>query len=114
MDAGHRAARPSWPGCAGVWFSEGTPFVFSVVGGPPRGPAPRTCRRQRPSSVFERIGDDVYRTVQGRERGELLRVTRDDAGVPVKLNWATYLCTREPLAFGEDPLTPEPSLVRPL
>jgi hypothetical protein len=55
------------------------------------------------SSVFEQIGDDLYRTVKGRERGELLRVTRDARGVPVKLNWATYLVTREPLAFGEQP-----------
>jgi len=87
-------------GLRGVWFSEGTPFVFSVVGGTLEARHP-DLPKDRPSSVFERLGDDLYRTTQGRERGELLRVTRDDAGVPVKLNWATYLCTREPLAFGE-------------
>ena len=75
--------------------------MFSVVGGRLEARHP-DLPKERPSSVFERIGDDVYRTTQGRERGELLRVTRDDAGVPVKLNWATYLCTREPLAFGEE------------
>jgi hypothetical protein len=53
--------------------------------------------------VFEQIGEDRYRTVSGRERGELLLVTRDERGVPVKLNWATYRATREPLAFGESP-----------
>ena len=31
----------------------------------------------------------------------LLRVTRDPDGRPVKMNWATYLVTREPYAFGE-------------
>lgn len=84
----------------GIWFSEGTPFVFSVVGGRLEARHPDLPRHQ-PSSVFEPIGDDVFRTVQGRERGELLRVTRDADGAPVKLNWATYPVTREPLAFGE-------------
>jgi hypothetical protein len=51
--------------------------------------------------VFERLDDDVYRTKGGREPGEILRITRDERGVPVKLNWATYLFTREPYAFGE-------------
>jgi hypothetical protein len=55
-----------------------------------------------PPSVFEKVGDDVYRTVSGRERGELLQVTRADDGTVRKLNWATYLFTREPLAFGEN------------
>ena len=54
-----------------------------------------------PSSVFERVGGDRYRTVAGRERGELLEVTRDADGRPVKMSWATYLVTREPLPFGE-------------
>jgi hypothetical protein len=56
--------------------------------------------------VFERVGDDRYRTVKGRERGELLRVVRDDRGTPVKLMWAGYRGTREPLAFGEPPSSP--------
>lgn len=89
-------------GLRGVWFSEGTPFVFSVVGGRLEARHPE-LPRHLPSSVFERIDVDLYRTVKGRERGELLRVTRDERGVPVKLNWATYLVTREPLAFGEQP-----------
>jgi len=86
----------------GVWFTEGSPFVFSVVQGRLEARHPE-LPRHLPSSVFERVGDDVYRTVRGRERGELLRVTRDQDGTPVKLNWATYLVTREPLAFGEHP-----------
>jgi hypothetical protein len=53
--------------------------------------------------VFEPIDDTTFRTVSGRERGELLRVTRDEQGRVVKLSWATYLVTREPLGFGETP-----------
>ena len=87
-------------GLRGTWFSEGTPFVFSVVDGRLEARHP-DLPKDRPSSVFERVADDLYRTTQGRERGELLRVTRDADGVPERLHWATYLCTREPLAFGE-------------
>ena len=53
------------------------------------------------ASRFEKVADDVYRDVSGRERGELLRVTRAADGTVTKLNWATYLFTREPIAFGE-------------
>jgi CubicO group peptidase (beta-lactamase class C family) len=88
-------------GLRGTWFTEGTPFVFSVVQGRLEARHPE-LPRHRPSSVFEQVGDDLYRTVAGRERGELLRVTRDDSGTPVRLHWATYLCTREPLSFGEE------------
>ena len=84
----------------GTWFSEGTPFVFSVKGGQLQAKSPAAAEHLAPA-VFDRVSDDVYRTVSGRETGELLRITRDAAGVPVKLHWATYLCTREPLAFGE-------------
>jgi hypothetical protein len=55
----------------------------------------------KPPSRFERVEDDVYRTVAGRETGELLKVTRGADGRVRKMNWATYLVTREPLAFGE-------------
>ena len=48
-----------------------------------------------------KVSDDVYRDVAGRERGELLRVTRAADGSVTQLNWATYLFTREPIAFGE-------------
>ena len=84
----------------GLWFSEGSPFVFSVKQGRLEARA-QALPEHKPSSVFEKVGDDLYRTVSGREAGELLRVTRDEAGKVVKMNWATYLVTREPLAFGE-------------
>src|ERR1700712_137427 len=85
---------------AGVWFSEGSAFVFrvregrleAVVGG-----ADPTV----PPSVFEQDGADAYRTVSGRERGERLVVRRRDDGSIRLLSWATYRFTREPPGVGE-------------
>jgi CubicO group peptidase (beta-lactamase class C family) len=85
----------------GRWFSEGHPFVFSVARGRLEARIDLPAAAKLPPSVFERVSDDVYRTIAGRERGELLRVTRAADGSVAKLNWATYLFTREPIAFGE-------------
>ncbi|MDN5894680.1 MAG: beta-lactamase family protein [Nocardioides sp.] len=87
-------------GIIGRWYSEGSPFDFSVRQGrlearDPDAPA------WKPPAVFEPIAADVYRTVSGREVGERLVVTRDPSGAVTRLNWATYVVTREPLAFGE-------------
>jgi len=89
-------------GVLGTWFSEGQPFVFSVREGRLEAAAPGAPEYKAPA-VFERISPDIYRTVSGRETGELLRITRDSAGTPTSLHWATYLCTREPLAFSQIP-----------
>lgn len=86
----------------GVWYSEGSPFEFSVRQGRLEARA-QGLPEHKPSSVFERVDEDLYRTTCGREAGELLRITRDDQGRVRKMNWATYLVTREPLAFGERP-----------
>jgi CubicO group peptidase (beta-lactamase class C family) len=85
----------------GRWFSEGHPFVFSVARSRLEARIDLPAAAKLPPSVFERVSDDVYRTISGRERGELLRVTRAADGSVSKLNWATYLFTREPIAFGE-------------
>jgi CubicO group peptidase (beta-lactamase class C family) len=84
----------------GVWWSEGSQFVLSVRQGRLEARAP-TQPEHQPPSRFERVADDLYRTVAGREEGELLRVRRDASGRVETLSWATYLCTREPLGFGE-------------
>ena len=87
-------------GVIGRWYSEGRGFVFSVREGrleARQDSAPAT----RPPSVFVAEGADRYRTESGRERGELLRVTRDAAGAVDRLHWATYVFTRAPLGFGE-------------
>ena len=39
----------------------------------------------------------------GRERGEVLRVVRDEQGVVTRLYWATYPFTRTPEIFGTSP-----------
>jgi hypothetical protein len=84
----------------GTWFSEGNPFVFSVRDGKLQATAPG-APDWKPPAVFEKISEDLYRTTSGREAGELLRITRDTTNTPTTLPWATSLCTREPLAFGE-------------
>jgi hypothetical protein len=86
-------------GILGRWYSEGRPFTFSVRQGHLEASA--HSQPGRAPSGFAAEGPDRYRTVSGRERGELLRVTRDDAGRVTQMHWATYLVTREPLGFGE-------------
>jgi CubicO group peptidase (beta-lactamase class C family) len=88
-------------GILGRWFSEGQPFAFWVEQGELRGRVDKPAAAKLPPSRFVQVSDDVYRDVSGRERGELLRVTRAADGTVTKLNWATYLFTREPIAFGE-------------
>jgi hypothetical protein len=87
-------------GVLGTWFSEGSPFVFSVRNGTLQATA-QGAPDWKPPAVFEKVSTDIYRTISGRETGELLRITRDPEGTPTTLHWATYLCTRSPLAFGE-------------
>jgi CubicO group peptidase (beta-lactamase class C family) len=88
-------------GLLGRWFSEGQPFVFWVEQGELKARIDKPTAAKLTPSRFVKVSDDVYRDVAGRERGEILRVTRDVSGAVTKLNWATYLFTREPIAFGE-------------
>lgn len=83
----------------GQWFSEGHEFVLSVRQGHLEARV-RQAPSTMPPSVFEQVEPDVYRTVSGRERGELLRVRRGAEGEVTAFNWATYIFTREPYAFG--------------
>jgi CubicO group peptidase (beta-lactamase class C family) len=87
-------------GVIGRWFSEGHGFTFSVREGRLEARQDGAPASRKPS-VFVAEGADRYRTESGRERGELLRVSRDDTGRVERLHWATYLFTREPLGFGE-------------
>jgi CubicO group peptidase (beta-lactamase class C family) len=87
----------------GRWFSEGQPFVFWVEQGELRARLDKPAAAELAPSRFVKVSDDVYRDISGRERGELLRITRDADGTVRKLNWATYLFTREPIGFGEHP-----------
>ena len=82
----------------GPWWTEGHEIVLSwrkgrleakLLAGVPG----------RDTSYFEPDGEDRYRSVEGRERGELLRVVRDGAGGIEKLYFATYPMRREPSTF---------------
>lgn len=82
----------------GRWWVEGSEMVFAwrqgrleakLVDGPPG----------RDTSWFAPEGEDRFRSVEGRERGELLRVVRDAEGEIEKLYFATYPLKREPSTF---------------
>ena len=94
-------APPEVAALLGRWWTEGSEFVLRYRRG-------RLEARMVdapdwfPPAVFEPESDDRFRVVSGRERGELLRVHRDDLGEPVKLYWATYPCTRTPEIWGTD------------
>jgi hypothetical protein len=80
-------------GVLGRWWSEGSEFIFRWRDGQLEArlaEAPDWA----PWARFEPVGEDRLRTVFGRERGELLRIVRDDDGTPTKLYWATYPFTR--------------------
>ena len=53
----------------------------------------------RDTSYFEPDGDDRFRCVEGRERGELLQVVRAEDGGVEKLYFATYPLRRRPSTF---------------
>ena len=84
----------------GRWWSEGAETIFSWRRGRLEARLATAPRTSEPS-VFEPEGEDRFRTVSGRERGELLRVVRDADGAVTKLYWATYPFTRTPEVFGE-------------
>ena len=107
IEALPEAAEPWQPGepappgiepLLGRWWVEGHEMVFAwrrgrleakLVDGPPG----------RDTSYFAPEGEDRFRSVEGRERGELLRVVRDADGAVEKLYFATYPLHREPSTF---------------
>ena len=96
-----RPAEPPAPEIAGLlgrWWSEGIEFVFRWSGGQLE--ASVAGRVGLEPTVFEPESPDRFRASSGMERGELLRVERDERGEPVKLYWATYPFTRAPQTFG--------------
>jgi CubicO group peptidase (beta-lactamase class C family) len=83
---------------AGQWFSEGH-RSSSRTAAATSSPSFREPGWISPVGV-RAGGRDLYRVTRGYERGELLRISRDADGVPVKLYFATYPVTREPSTFG--------------
>ncbi len=90
---------PELEGVLGPWWMEGHQVVFSFRQGKLESMFPE-ARLDLGRSVYEPEGEDLYRVAQGYERGELLRIVKDESGVPVKLYLATYPLTREPQTFG--------------
>ena len=89
------AAPPEVAELLGPWWTEGYELQLRwraerleavLLAGPPG----------RNVSGFQQEGEGVYRCVEGRERGELLRVVRGAAGEVEKLYFATYAVRREP------------------
>lgn len=89
---------PELEGVLGIWWGEGVDWWFEWRSGSLE--ARRPGRPVAVRTVFEQESEDVYRTVSGRERGELLRIVRDAEGTPVKLYWATYPFTRTATPLG--------------
>ena len=89
---------PELEGVLGIWWGEGIDWWFEWRKGSLE--ARRPGRKVATRTLFEREGEDVYRTVSGREQGELLEIVRDESGRPVKLYWATYPFTRTAAPLG--------------
>lgn len=87
-------------GLLGRWWGEGFEYVFSWHDGALRARG-ADDPAGRPPAVFAPTpqSPDVFRTVSGREVGELLRLTRDAAGTVVAMHWATYRFTRRQETF---------------
>jgi CubicO group peptidase (beta-lactamase class C family) len=83
----------------GRWWSEGAETIFGWRDGKLEARLAAAPAEREPS-VFEPAGEDRYRVVSGRERGEVLTVVRDGEGAVVRLYWATYPFSREPETFG--------------
>ncbi|MFI5933001.1 serine hydrolase domain-containing protein [Actinoplanes sp. NPDC051494] len=89
------AAPPGYRSVLGPWWGEGFQHVFSWHDGALQARG-ADAPADRPPSIFRPLPEnpDLLRTVSGREVGELLRLTRDDAGTVVRMHWATYRFTR--------------------
>ncbi|MEH1100673.1 serine hydrolase domain-containing protein [Micromonospora sp. CPCC 205561] len=93
-------APPDVRGLLGRWWGEGFEYVFCWHDGALRARG-ADDPAGRPPSVFAPLPErpDVFRTVSGREAGELLRLTRDERGEVVRMHWATYRFTRHQETF---------------
>ena len=93
-------APPELASLLGRWWSEGEETILTYRRGRLEARRADDSPDKEPS-VFVQEGPDVFRVESGRERGEVLRVERDDAGEPVRLYWATYPFFRAPRTFAE-------------
>lgn len=89
--------QPEFDGILGSWWTEGEEIVFEVRDNVlwSRIPGGLPIAETR----FVRVDAARFRAVVGRERGELLEITRGPGGQVVRMHFATYALTRNPTAF---------------
>ena len=89
--------QPDFDGIPGSWWAEGEEIVFevrdNVLWSRIPGGLPIADTR------FARADGGRFRAVAGRERGELLEITRGPGGDVERMHFATYALTRTPKAF---------------
>ena len=91
--------QPDFDGILGSWWTEGEEIVFEVRDNAlwsrmPGGLAIADTR-------FAKVDGERFRAVAGRERGELLEITRGPGGHIERMHFATYALTRTPTAFAD-------------
>ena len=93
--------QPDFEGILGSWWTEGEEIVFEVrdnaLWSRLSGGLPIADTR------FAKVDGDRFRAVAGRERGELLEITRGIGGDVERMHFATYALTRTPTAFANLP-----------
>jgi len=91
--------QPDLDGILGSWWTEGEEIVFevrdNVLWSRIPGGLPIADTR------FAKEDGGRFRAVAGRERGELLEITRGPAGEVARMHFATYALTRTPTAFAD-------------
>ena len=91
--------QPDFDGILGSWWTEGEEVVFevrdNVLWSRMAGGLPIADTR------FVKVDGDRFRAVAGRERGELLELTRGPGGDVERMHFATYALTRTPTAFAD-------------
>jgi CubicO group peptidase (beta-lactamase class C family) len=89
--------QPDFDGILGSWWTEGEEIVFevrdNVLWSRIPGGLPIADTR------FVRVDADRFRAAVGRERGELLEITRGEGVAVERMHFATYALTRNPTAF---------------
>jgi hypothetical protein len=97
-------ALPAYQSVLGRWWGEGFEYVFSWRDGALQARGADDPPGREPATFAPLDGEpDILRTVSGREVGERLRLTRDESGKVVRMNWATYRFTRDQESFDEVP-----------
>jgi CubicO group peptidase (beta-lactamase class C family) len=82
-------------GVLGAWWSEGIEYLFRYRDGRLEAVL-RDAPLGQELTRFTREGEDLYRAVDGVERGEVLRIIRDADGVVIRLELAGYPFDRRP------------------